>query len=379
MNIVKDAVVIFGVIMISVVILWPLDTVLAREVKVYLSEGLGAGEEVYHVTQCTKMPKLVPLRCTNQNASEFRNQCISIKEDKTEKVLLNQYIKICRKDKDRISADMPNVAGSAAMIRARAKTVDLSKCPKTDQQDFVVESVWAVYRCADGSKNCEAKDMTGGPKEKAIGNDENGKPVYYKFGKRVVLGTIVQSGEPDKTEKGEELAEAFPGFVGVARIYEIGQERDSAGAAKEGGQKACEEADYYVAGDKQNEAIDGGNNIGSMPQMFTDSCTSYNSSFIGDGRPIWTCSRGERITGTSGTDLISKFVGALYRWLASIIGIISVLVMVASGIEISMAQDGSAGGMEAAKKRILGSIIGLVVLFLSGLILYTINPTFFVQ
>ena len=51
--------------------------------------------------------------------------------------------------------------------------------------------------------------------------------------------------------------------------------------------------------------------------------------------------------------------------------------MVYSGIEISMAAEDSAK-VDAAKARIMQSIAGLVLLFLSGLVLYTINPSFFV-
>ena len=59
-------------------------------------------------------------------------------------------------------------------------------------------------------------------------------------------------------------------------------------------------------------------------------------------------------------------------------GIIAVLVIVVSGIQISIDQ-GSGEGVTAAKNRITQSLAGLVILFLSALILYSINPTFFTK
>ncbi len=78
----------------------------------------------------------------------------------------------------------------------------------------------------------------------------------------------------------------------------------------------------------------------------------------------------------SGTDLLFLYIGTIYRWAASVIGIIAVLVIVISGIQISAAA-GEQQAITNAKTRIFQSIGGLVLLFLSGIVLYTINPTFF--
>lgn len=78
----------------------------------------------------------------------------------------------------------------------------------------------------------------------------------------------------------------------------------------------------------------------------------------------------------SGVDMLYLYIGAIYRWGASIIGVIAVLVIVISGIQISAA-GGEQAAVTSAKTRITQSLIGIVVLFLSGIILYTINPTFF--
>lgn len=89
----------------------------------------------------------------------------------------------------------------------------------------------------------------------------------------------------------------------------------------------------------------------------------------------FSCQRIQIIKADSGSDLIYRYVKMIYLWAAGTIGIISVFTLVYSGIGISV----SAGGdIDKYKQRIMQSLIGLVVLFLSGLILYTINPTFFV-
>lgn len=79
----------------------------------------------------------------------------------------------------------------------------------------------------------------------------------------------------------------------------------------------------------------------------------------------------------SGADLLYTYVGNIYRWAAGLIGIVTVLYMIVGGIEIATA-GGDSGKIDSAKERIIQSIAGLVLLFLSGLILYTINPNFFV-
>lgn len=90
-----------------------------------------------------------------------------------------------------------------------------------------------------------------------------------------------------------------------------------------------------------------------------------------------TCQRIQIMRANSGTELVYNYVGMIYKWAATTVGIISVFVMVFGGIQIMTAGPDSAK-IENAKKHIMQSLTGLVILFLSGLILYTINPTFFV-
>jgi|GEM_PF-2124156 len=87
------------------------------------------------------------------------------------------------------------------------------------------------------------------------------------------------------------------------------------------------------------------------------------------------CSRRQWIIGDSGASIIKVYVKQIYIWAAGTIGFIAVVTIVLNGIRISVS--GVSGDITQAKERIIQAISGLVLLFMSGLILYTINPTFF--
>lgn len=82
------------------------------------------------------------------------------------------------------------------------------------------------------------------------------------------------------------------------------------------------------------------------------------------------------VTGDDGGEILTNFSAMLYRWLAGFIGLVSVLMMVVGGIQMSTA-GASQEGFQDGKDRIIAALVGLLLLFLSSLILYTINPTFF--
>ncbi len=90
------------------------------------------------------------------------------------------------------------------------------------------------------------------------------------------------------------------------------------------------------------------------------------------------CKRVQVYIAGSGTELLYRYVGSIYRWAAGTVGIVCVLLLVLGGIEIASA-GGDTGRMDKAKARITQSLGGLVLLFLSALILYTINPNFFTK
>ncbi len=102
---------------------------------------------------------------------------------------------------------------------------------------------------------------------------------------------------------------------------------------------------------------------------YKDTC-SYDPSVI--------CQPIQAYFSSSGAGLIYAYIGNIYRWAATVVGIASVFYMVVGGIQIATAR-GESGVIDEAKGRILQSIAGLVLLFLSGLFLYTLNPNFFIK
>jgi hypothetical protein len=95
----------------------------------------------------------------------------------------------------------------------------------------------------------------------------------------------------------------------------------------------------------------------------------------------WVCKAGSRewtqiVTGDNGNEILINFASMLYRWLAGFIGVVAVLMLVVGGIQISTA-GANQEGLQDGQNRILAALVGLALLFLSSLILYTINPNFF--
>ncbi len=83
------------------------------------------------------------------------------------------------------------------------------------------------------------------------------------------------------------------------------------------------------------------------------------------------------VTGTTGVDLLSSYVTVAFRYGASLIGIVCVLVIVISGVQMSIAGFDQ-NQYEQGKTRIIQALASMALLFLSGALLRTINPSFFV-
>jgi len=82
------------------------------------------------------------------------------------------------------------------------------------------------------------------------------------------------------------------------------------------------------------------------------------------------------IAATDATRFISVYIGAIYKFAAILIGTLAVLMIVIGGIQVTFSGV-SEGGVGAGKTRITQALSALVLLFISALILYTINPNFF--
>ncbi len=114
--------------------------------------------------------------------------------------------------------------------------------------------------------------------------------------------------------------------------------------------------------------------IGKCTTTYEKDCTPelYSQSKITTCQPMYF------ICGTSGADILKNYSRVLYLWGVSICGIIAVFLIVLSGVQITTA-GGDSAKVDEAKNRIMQSLSGLVILLLSALILYTINPTFFIK
>jgi len=84
----------------------------------------------------------------------------------------------------------------------------------------------------------------------------------------------------------------------------------------------------------------------------------------------------ELIEADDGMELISQYAGMIYKLAAGIIGVLAVLVVVASGIQM-MFGGISGSAVQQAKDNIMTAILSIVLILGAGLILRTVNPGFF--
>ncbi len=93
------------------------------------------------------------------------------------------------------------------------------------------------------------------------------------------------------------------------------------------------------------------------------------------GEGAYGCSKRQWVIGSSGLGIVKLMVKQIYTFAAFSVGTMAVGTMIFQGIMISVS--GVSGDITEAKTKILQALAGIVLLFLSGLILYTINPEFF--
>lgn len=82
------------------------------------------------------------------------------------------------------------------------------------------------------------------------------------------------------------------------------------------------------------------------------------------------------VSAYNGVDLINQYISMIYMWMASIVGILAVLMIVVSGIQIIFG-GASPEMVSDAKNRVTQSLLSLVLLFATAMILRTVNPNFF--
>ncbi len=102
--------------------------------------------------------------------------------------------------------------------------------------------------------------------------------------------------------------------------------------------------------------------------VYTDDYKTCTEAGVG-------CQERQWLIAESGTGLLKLFVKQIYTWGAFAVGSMAVGTIIFQGIKISLS--GVSGDISEAKTKILQAIGGIVLLFVSSLILYTINPDFF--
>ena len=106
-----------------------------------------------------------------------------------------------------------------------------------------------------------------------------------------------------------------------------------------------------------------------------EECKTAVGTALGTGTDTATCSRRQWVISDSGLGIVKVVVKQIFTWGALTVGSIAVMTIVLNGVRIQMS--GVSGDITEAKNKIFQAIAGIVLLFLSGLILYTINPGFF--
>ncbi len=74
--------------------------------------------------------------------------------------------------------------------------------------------------------------------------------------------------------------------------------------------------------------------------------------------------------------ILQQYMSQAFTYFAGLTALIAVLVMIKAGLSLVLS-GGDVGKRESAKTEITQSFAGLALLFLAGLVLHTVNPTFF--
>jgi hypothetical protein len=81
-------------------------------------------------------------------------------------------------------------------------------------------------------------------------------------------------------------------------------------------------------------------------------------------------------TNGGGLGAFGFYIGLLYPWLIGVSAGVAVLMALWGGVEI-IQSGGDSGKRDEGKKRLIGSLMGLLLILLSATILNAINPVFF--
>jgi hypothetical protein len=106
-------------------------------------------------------------------------------------------------------------------------------------------------------------------------------------------------------------------------------------------------------------------------------CVELLEPIVVNGTTYTKISAGSESGSGGGVYLLQMYASILYRYLAGVLGFVTVAMIIISGIQIITSASRGSEAVSAAKDRIEHSLMGLALLFLTALLLYTVNPTFF--
>lgn len=337
---------------------------------VYYSESIGAGDRVYHVTSCMKARSYAPQRCSASMGANAPKQCGAKKTVKNENGLDKEVlekegtpVKACIN----ITADIPYMP-DAPYPKVEGKDVDEYEKENHgfcgDKPENIVFNYVPEYAVVD-----EGADLAKNPQiygtvafEASYDSAQLQKLVdeVKKDGKHSMLyrTTLCKSWDilPEKTG---EPAEALFDTAEAGTPPSDGSSTPLQDLIAKFNTNKTKITDETCDTDNSRQAVVG-----------------YEQSTPFNEEATYSCTIQWRISGSSGADIFGQYVSAIYKWVTSVVGIFAVLIITFSGVQISMA-GGDSAVIDKAKNRIMQSLMGLAVLFLAALILYTINPSFF--
>ncbi|MDP2944698.1 MAG: pilin [bacterium] len=79
------------------------------------------------------------------------------------------------------------------------------------------------------------------------------------------------------------------------------------------------------------------------------------------------------VTGKMNSDLLARYIQAFYDYGMAAAGILAAIVLMAGGV-LWLTSGGDSGKVGQAKELIIGSVVGVIILFSSWIILNTVNP-----
>lgn len=347
------------------------------ELRVYYSESLGAGQKVYRLSSCEKGESYSPITCNAVNADTYEGQCKGKGANDQPQILYGTIVKGCD------AADLPRMDNRSYAPKKvdpllfNDPTKGCAKLP--NNQIFAYGYRFAILELPENASDADAEDpkkittsITWEEKDSPPTQDDILKILYEdKDELAAKKADLAQTNTKLIAKIMYQTAECVTGDVVIDPNGDLGPPL----ASNELAQSKFESAYTSL---KDLIALGCNNDNTTSPLKVEDDQGAYEipRATVLNSMSSYTCTTAERITGKSGTDLLARYAGAIYRWTAGIGGIISVFIIVISGIQMIVG-GGDQGAVDKAKERITQSLFGLVLLFLSSLILYLINPTFF--